>query len=79
MRVSADPAVQMTDVQAKRYYDIAMDLHDMQRRAVRDGDGAQSAAHPQMTRARGQVVDRWPAAAKTQFDADEQGIRRPFA
>jgi hypothetical protein len=32
MRVSADPSVQMTDVQAKRYYDMAIDLHDMQRR-----------------------------------------------
>jgi photosystem II stability/assembly factor-like uncharacterized protein len=34
MRVSADPSVQMNDVQAKRYYDMAMELHDMQRRST---------------------------------------------
>ena len=32
MRVIADPAMQMTDVQAKRYYDVVVDLHEMQRR-----------------------------------------------
>ena len=36
MKVVLDPAVQMTDVQRKRYYDMSMDLHDMQRRG--DGD-----------------------------------------
>jgi hypothetical protein len=34
LRIVADPAVQFTDAARKRYYDIAMDLHEMQRRGT---------------------------------------------
>ena len=32
MRVIADPSIEMTDVQAKRYFDAVAELHEMQRR-----------------------------------------------
>jgi hypothetical protein len=48
--VSTDVAVE-----AKRYYDVAMDLHDMQRRSTEMANGAQPAQHRD-DRARRQVV-----------------------
>ena len=38
LKVVMDPAVQMTDLQQKRYFDMLMDLHDLQKRgtAARD-------------------------------------------
>ena len=72
MRVSADPSVQMTDVQAKRYYDIAMDLHDMQRRATEMAT-ALSQLNTQMTELDGKS-SAWPAAVKTQFDATKKEL-----
>jgi photosystem II stability/assembly factor-like uncharacterized protein len=67
MRVSADPSVQMTDVQAKRYYDMAM--MDMQRRA-----GEMSNALGQVWTQLAELKDKVaassaPAATKTQYDA----------
>jgi hypothetical protein len=63
VRVSADPAVQMTDVQAKRYYDMAMDMMEMQRRAS-EMSSALGQVYTQMT----DLKDKVPAATKTQFD-----------
>lgn len=34
MRVMIDPAYQMSDLQRRRYYDTAMDLHEMQRKGL---------------------------------------------
>jgi hypothetical protein len=70
MRVSADPAVQMTDAQAKRYYDVAMDLHDMHRRAMEMAN-ALNQVYPQMTDIGGKIggMANVPAAVKPQFDA----------
>lgn len=67
IRVSADPSVQMNDVQAKRYYDIAMDLHEMHRR----GSEMQSALNQLYTQMTG-IADKaaaLPAPVKAQFDA----------
>jgi hypothetical protein len=67
LKVVMDPAVQMNDAQQKRYFDIVMDLHDMQRR----GSAAREAVTPletQMTDAAPKVNDaKVPAAVKTQF------------
>ena len=69
MRVSADPSVQMTDVQAKRYYDMSMDMMEMQRRA-----GEMSTALGQVWTQLAELKDKVaassaPAATKTQYDA----------
>ena len=72
MRVSADPSVQMNDVQAKRYYDVAMDLHDMQRRSTEI-----AAALSQLNTAMTELDDKssaWPAAVKTQFDTTKKEL-----
>jgi photosystem II stability/assembly factor-like uncharacterized protein len=45
MKVAMDPAIQMSDAQLKRYYDITMDLHDLQRR----GEEAATAMAPFFT------------------------------
>jgi photosystem II stability/assembly factor-like uncharacterized protein len=67
MRVSADPSVQMNDVQAKRYYDIAMDLHEMHRRGS-EMQTALNQLHTQMTGAAEKAAGL-PAPVKAQFDA----------
>jgi photosystem II stability/assembly factor-like uncharacterized protein len=64
MRVSADPSVQMNDLQAKRYYDITLDLHDMQRRGT-EMAAALTSMYTQMQELGAKV----PASAKAQFDA----------
>ncbi len=72
MRVSADPSVQMSAVEAKRYYDIAMDLHDMQRRS-----SEMATALGQLNTAMGEIEGKssaWPAAVKTQFDATKKEL-----
>jgi hypothetical protein len=70
MKVSADPSVQMNDLQAKRYFDMAMDLQDMQRRAGEASD-ALGKLYPQMTEISGKLggMAEVPAAVKTQFVA----------
>ena len=64
IRVSADPSVQMNDLQAKRYYDITLDLHDMQRRGT-EMAAALTSIYNQMQELGAKV----PASVKTQFDA----------
>ena len=69
MRVNADPSVQMTDVQAKKYYDMASDLHDMQRRG-----GEMSAALSSLNTQFGELSEKVkgmstvPDAVKTQLE-----------
>ncbi len=70
MRVVLDPAVQMSDALAKRYYDLVMELHELQRR----GQAAAEAMAPfytQMNDVAGQLPGKSdvPADVKTKFDA----------
>jgi photosystem II stability/assembly factor-like uncharacterized protein len=70
MKVVADPEVRMTELQRKRYFDIAMELHDMQRR----GDQVAAALgtfFTQMTDVAAKLpgAGSVPAAVKTQFAA----------
>jgi hypothetical protein len=67
VRVSPDPAVQMTDVQAKRYYDMAIDMMEMQRRAG-EMSTALGQVYSQMTELKDKVTSA-PGPTKTQFDA----------
>jgi len=82
IRVMADPSVQMTDLQAKRYFDTVMDLHDMQRRGTEMAT-ALNQLYPQMTDIAGKIqgMGNVPAPVKAQFDAankDFEGIRAKF-
>ena len=45
IKVIADPESQMNDLQRKRYNDILMDLHDMQRKGSAGPAGAQFRLH----------------------------------
>jgi photosystem II stability/assembly factor-like uncharacterized protein len=70
MKVSADPASSMSDVQRKRYYDVAMDLHDIQQR----GENAAAALGPfytSMTDASDKIgkANGVPASVKTDFES----------
>jgi hypothetical protein len=76
IRVSADPSLPMNDVQARRYYDAAMDLHEMQRRAMET-----SSALSQLSTALTDVTAKVPDTLKTQFDAtvkELEGVRAKF-
>ena len=70
MKVQPDPGFQMNDVQLKRYNEIAMDLHDMQRRGI-EMTNALNALYPQMTDLAGKIagMTNVPAPVKAQFDA----------
>ncbi len=70
VKVVMDPAVQMSDVQQKRYFDVVMDLHDMQGR----GEATAAAMQPfntQMQDIAAKLADMKdvPATVKTQFEA----------
>src|SRR5262249_17514237 len=68
MKVVMDPAIQMTEAQQKRYFDMTMELHDLQRRGTQMKD-ALTPFDAQMTDAATKVTDSKtvPAAVKTQF------------
>jgi photosystem II stability/assembly factor-like uncharacterized protein len=82
LKVVMDPAVQMTDAQQKRYFDMVMELHDLQRR----GTAARDALTPfdaQISDAATKVNDSKavPATLKTQFadlDKDFATLRERF-
>jgi len=82
LKVVMDPVVQMTEVQQKRYFDMLMDLHDLQRR----GTAARDALTPfdaQMSEAVTKVNDSKsvPAAVKTQLgdlNKDFVALRETF-
>lgn len=70
MSVMMDPANTLTDVQRKRYFDIAMDLHTMQARG-NDVAAALGPLYTQMTDLAGKMagMTNVPDAVKTQFTA----------
>lgn len=70
IKVIADPEAQMNDLQHKRYNDILMDLHDMQRKGTAVQQALNS-LYSQMTDVAAKVKDatNMPAAVKTQFEA----------
>ena len=70
MRVIADPASQLTDVQRRRYFDVANDLHEMQRRAM-SVTNALNPFHEQMTGVVAKIggMADVPADVKARFEA----------
>jgi photosystem II stability/assembly factor-like uncharacterized protein len=70
MRVVLDPANQLSDTQRKRYYDIAMELHQLQGRGV-EGTRALMPLHQQMLEIAGKIegMANVPADVKAQFAA----------
>ena len=70
MRVVLDPANQLSEPQRKRYYDIVMDLHQMQGRGV-EASRALMPFHTQMTEIAGKLdgMANVPADVKAQFTA----------
>ena len=82
IKVVLDPTVQLSDVQLRRYYDVLMDLHQMQQR----GEDAAQAMEPfytQMDEIATKLPDmkNVPASVKTQFDAvkkDFDAVRVKF-
>jgi hypothetical protein len=70
MKVVVDPQLQVSDTQQKRWFDIVMDLHDMQRRGTVTA-GTLTALMAQMPDVATKVKDNSnvPTAVKTQFQA----------
>jgi hypothetical protein len=70
LRVVADPAMQITDAQRRRHFDVASDLHEIQRRAV-SVTSALNPFHQQMTDAAGKLggMANVPADVKARFEA----------
>ena len=70
MRVVMDPQVAMTDAQRRRYFDMQMELHDLQRRGTQVTN-ALTPLYTQMTDAAAKVKDakNVPAPVKAEFDA----------
>jgi photosystem II stability/assembly factor-like uncharacterized protein len=68
MNVVLDPANQLTDAQRKRYYDIVMDLHQLQGRGV-DAARAVMPFHTELTDLAEKIggMANVPDAVKTQF------------
>jgi photosystem II stability/assembly factor-like uncharacterized protein len=82
LRVVMDPVVQLTDAQRKRYNDIVMDLHDMQRRAT-DASAPLNALYPQVTEVGTKIKDmsNVPADVKAQFESftkEYDAVRKKF-
>jgi hypothetical protein len=69
LKIVGDPAVQMTDVQRRRYNDIVMDLHDLQRRGTQMTNSL-NPFYTQMTDIAGKIggMANVPPAVKTQFE-----------
>jgi hypothetical protein len=69
VKVVADPDIQLTEVQRKRYNDLLMDLHEMQRKGT-EIQQALSSLFTQMTGVAAKVKEsaNVPAAVKTQFE-----------
>jgi len=70
IKVVADPESQLNDLQRKRYNDILMDLHDMQRKGT-PVQQALNSLYTQMSSVAAKVKEStaMPANVKTQFDA----------
>ena len=70
IRVVPDPDSILTDLQRRRYYDTAMDLHEMQRRGM-EMESALQQLLPQMTDLAAKIpgMSNVPDPVKAQFDA----------
>ena len=82
MKVVTDPSLQMTAAQQKQYYDMAMELHDLQKRAG-EMTNALGPLYTNMLEVAGKIggMSNVPAAVKTQFDTANKefdGIRTKF-
>ncbi|HET9268331.1 MAG TPA: hypothetical protein VFO31_09210, partial [Vicinamibacterales bacterium] len=82
MKVVTDPALQMTAAQQKQYFDMAMELHDLQKRAS-EMSNALGPLYTNMLEVAGKLggMSNVPAAVKTQFDTANKefdGIRTKF-
>jgi hypothetical protein len=82
MKVVTDPALQLNAAQQKQYYDTAMELHELQRRAG-EMTNALGPLYTNMLEVAGKIggMSNVPAAVKTQFDAANKefdGIRVKF-
>ena len=82
MKVVTDPALQMNAAQQKQYYDMAMELHDLQKRA-NEMTNALGPLYTNMLEVAGKIsgMSNVPAAVKTQFDTANKefdGIRVKF-
>jgi photosystem II stability/assembly factor-like uncharacterized protein len=82
LRVVMDPAVQFTEAQRKRYNDIVLDLHDLQRRAT-DASAPLNALYPQVTEVANKIKDmsNVPADVKAQFESftkEYDAVRKKF-
>jgi hypothetical protein len=82
MRVVLDPANQMTEMQRRRYFDTAMELHDLQRRGT-DVAVSLNSIHEQMAElsSKLQGMSNVPDTVKGQFAAFQKefdGVRTKF-
>jgi photosystem II stability/assembly factor-like uncharacterized protein len=82
MKVVTDPALQLSAVEQKRYYDTVMELHDLQRRAS-EMTNTLGPLYTNMLEVAGKLggMSTVPAAVKTQFDTANKefdGIRVKF-
>jgi photosystem II stability/assembly factor-like uncharacterized protein len=70
LKIVSDPGVTMTDVQRRRYNEIVMDLHDIQRRGMQMTN-ALNPFYTQMSDIAGKIggMSNVPAPVKAQFDA----------
>jgi hypothetical protein len=70
LRIAMDPEVRMSAVERKKYNDVVMDLHELQRRGTVTAT-ALTALNPQMVDAAAKVKDNAaiPADVKARFDA----------
>jgi hypothetical protein len=70
IKVVGDPDVQLTEVQRKRYNDMLMDLHEMQRKGMQVQQALNS-LFPQMAGVAAKVKESTnvPAAVKVQFES----------
>jgi hypothetical protein len=72
IKIVADPMNPLTVAERKRYYDVAMDLHEMQRKGTKVVT-ALEAIDAQMTSVAGAVkASKAPAVTKTSFDTYEK-------
>ena len=66
-RVVIDPANQLTDLQRRRYYDVVLDLHEMQKKGTEIAN-ALTPVQAQLTEIEGKAASL-PPDIKAQFDA----------
>lgn len=79
MKIVADPIDQMNDMQRKRYFDMAMDLHEMQSRSAAMQTAMQS-LYSQMNDAKAKIDAGSPdvKAAVAAFQKDFDAVRVKF-